>query len=175
MIHKFLSLLMVILMGMSMTSCSDNSKNVGGEEVETNYEKDTPIDFDKISLRINGTMAEATVFEVYNTDKGVRFEHYSALNPEEEKNRWYFCEFDGTDEDYRFFTELFGKAGIKDWDGFSGSDPDALDGESFVFDATLAGGSAIYANGSNSFPEGYGILKNGLYEFSDNHADAYDE
>ena len=45
--------------------------------------------------------------------------------------------------------------GIPDWDGFSGYNPDVLDGQSFDLLAEYADGRSVEASGDNAFPPGY--------------------
>ena len=59
------------------------------------------------------------------------------------------------DEEVRGLERLIADCGLWDWNGFSGSNPDVLDGESFSLSASFADGREIRAWGSNSFPEGY--------------------
>ena len=47
------------------------------------------------------------------------------------------------------------ECGLTAWDGFHGSDPWVLDGESFSLDFTLSDGTAVSASGENDFPPGY--------------------
>ena len=46
-------------------------------------------------------------------------------------------------------------AGMAAWDGFRGSDPRVLDGESFSLTLAYADGTTVQASGENAFPEGY--------------------
>ena len=41
------------------------------------------------------------------------------------------------------------------WDGFSGSDPDVLDGEGFSLSFTFSNGTSVHASGENCFPKEY--------------------
>ena len=45
--------------------------------------------------------------------------------------------------------------GVGGWAGFSGHDPNVLDGKSFRLEATLADGTRIEAHGENRFPPNY--------------------
>ena len=45
--------------------------------------------------------------------------------------------------------------GVGGWAGFSGHDPNVLDGSSFRLEATLADGTRIEAHGENKFPPNY--------------------
>ena len=51
--------------------------------------------------------------------------------------------------------ELAGRFRLETWDGFSGVNSMALDGEDFTLSVTLESGETIYARGSNSFPQNY--------------------
>ena len=44
---------------------------------------------------------------------------------------------------------------LEAWDGFHGSNPHVLDGESFSLELLFADGSMVYASGENRFPKGY--------------------
>lgn len=48
------------------------------------------------------------------------------------------------------------ECGMKRWDGFRGSNPYVLDGESFSLTMEFSDGTTVYASGENSFPDGYG-------------------
>ena len=51
--------------------------------------------------------------------------------------------------------DLVARNGMADWDGFSGSDPNVLDGEGFTLRVEFADGGKVYASGENHFPRGY--------------------
>ena len=51
---------------------------------------------------------------------------------------------------------VLGDYQVRDWDGFSGTNPNGVyDGSSFVFSCTLTDGSSFYASGSNKYPKHY--------------------
>lgn len=52
-------------------------------------------------------------------------------------------------------TGIIEGADIASWDGFRGSTPYVLDGESFSLSLTYADGTNVYASGENRFPDGY--------------------
>ncbi len=54
--------------------------------------------------------------------------------------------------------------GLLGWNGFHGSDPRVLDGESFSLEAVWADGDAASASGTNAFPKGYHAAMNSLEE-----------
>ena len=51
--------------------------------------------------------------------------------------------------------EIVGKYGLVEWDGFNKTESSVMDGSNFSLDLTLADGTTVSANGSNSFPSGY--------------------
>lgn len=53
---------------------------------------------------------------------------------------------------------------LRKWDGFSASDSMVLDGSGFSLEVDFADGSAIYAHGSNSFPDGFNEAKQAIDE-----------
>ena len=61
------------------------------------------------------------------------------------------------------------------WDGFSKTDTNVMDGEGFSLDITFMDGTTVSAHGSNAFPSGYGAAEdafNGLFwELTEIHAD----
>ncbi|MBQ2412130.1 MAG: hypothetical protein II313_01760, partial [Anaerotignum sp.] len=61
------------------------------------------------------------------------------------------------------------------WDGFSKTDTNVMDGEGFSLDITFMDGTTVSAHGSNAFPSGYGAAEdafNGLFwELTKVHAD----
>lgn len=52
-------------------------------------------------------------------------------------------------------TQVVEDQGMKRWDGFRGSNPHVLDGESFSLIMEFADGTKVHASGENSFPDGY--------------------
>lgn len=68
-----------------------------------------------------------------------------------------------TEEEVAAFAGSLGD--LSAWDGFSGDNPDMLDGESFHLDITYADGAGISAWGSNAFPEGYFNTKSAIDDF----------
>ncbi len=51
--------------------------------------------------------------------------------------------------------DVIANCGMDAWDGFSGDNPDVLDGSDFRLEITFADGTSIRASGENRFPEGY--------------------
>lgn len=69
------------------------------------------------------------------------------------------------DGDVQAFSALTEELELSAWDGFSGTDADVLDGESFSMSVSFADGSVISAGGTNCFPERYYENKEKLEEF----------
>ena len=58
-------------------------------------------------------------------------------------------------ETVRALAELAEARGVLSWDGFSGSNPYLLDGESFRLELAFSDGTTVFAAGSGRFPQGY--------------------
>lgn len=61
-------------------------------------------------------------------------------------------------------TEIIDEHALREWDGFSASDSMMLDGSGFSLEVDFADGSAVYAHGSNSFPDGFNEAKQAIDE-----------
>ena len=61
-------------------------------------------------------------------------------------------------------TEIMDAHTLRQWDGFSASDSMVLDGSGFSLEVDFADGSAVYAYGSNSFPDGFNEAKQAIDE-----------
>lgn len=69
------------------------------------------------------------------------------------------------DDEVGRLERLIADFGLWDWNGFSGSSPDVLDGKSFALSVSFADGREIKAWGSNSFPAGYFDAAQAIEEF----------
>ncbi len=61
---------------------------------------------------------------------------------------------------------------ISDWDGFSETDEDVLDGDGFSLTVNYADGCSINAYGSNAYPEGYSEFDDSIKELFEPYAEA---
>ncbi len=52
--------------------------------------------------------------------------------------------------------------GLESWNGFQGSNPNILDGESFRLELRFADGTMVYAFGDNAFPDSYDDAMTGI-------------
>ncbi len=120
--------------------------------------------FQSLRISVQDMRAGQNVYEAVNTGDGVKLSNYlsfySGSSDKEERRDEITVEGDETL--YRTIAGLLNECDVRSWDGFNGSDPDALDGSTFIFEATLIDGTTIYATGSNSFPEHYNDLISGL-------------
>ena len=144
--------------------CGLAKKPGGGNEPETkpatvvngNGER---MDFQSIRISESGSMAYSTVYYAEKTADGVRLEYYMGSyywdGNDQKEDKQMIHQIDGDVVLYEHVAELAGKYNLASWDGFSGSDPNVLDGYGFTLEAVLADGTTIFASGSNKFPEGY--------------------
>ena len=66
---------------------------------------------------------------------------------------------------YARLCALADELGLKNWDGFSGTDPNVLDGDGFGVHIVYAGGAKVDASGYMRFPQGYRMAKDALFSF----------
>ena len=70
---------------------------------------------------------------------------------------WYEIEGVALDgEDVESLRVLIDECDLWSWNGFSGSNSEILDGESFSLRISFADGTELHAWGSNAWPKGYG-------------------
>ncbi|MGM9991753.1 MAG: hypothetical protein ACI376_02745 [Candidatus Bruticola sp.] len=77
----------------------------------------------------------------------------------------YICNsMQGSDETYHQLAQLLNDLKIKKWNGFKGSNPYVLDGDSFSFKCVLKDGTTITACGTNAQPPNLNRLSSTLYD-----------
>lgn len=91
-----------------------------------------------------------------------------------EVSLYYYNYADGTERrvlqeqamcDTERVTALFNECGLTGWDGFRGKHPRHVkDGTMFTLEATVNGGTRIYADGSENFPKHFRLLTDGLID-----------
>ena len=113
--------------------------------------------FKRITLSKTGSAAFTREYEVMKTLTGMKASLYegswnfggpSRLASRTASASWSRAEYE----------ELCAKLhtlGVQKWNGFSKSNPNVLDGESFSLDIELTDGSTITAYGCNAYPENY--------------------
>lgn len=67
----------------------------------------------------------------------------------------YYIVLPMTDDDMAAFSAMVSELSIDDWNGFSETDPDVIDGESFSLHIELTDGRTISVDGFNCFPANY--------------------
>ena len=119
--------------------------------------------FERITLRIQGTMAWSQEYEVLRTDDGMEASYYEGswmYNDSEEREDCVASSKTWTKDDYDELAAKLYDLRVPSWDGYTKSDPNALDGSSFSLEIALADGKTIYAHGTNAYPKNYGEFEN---------------
>ena len=120
--------------------------------------KNEQLDFERITLTITGTMAWTTEYELLKTKDGLLATKYDGswkYNKREKRKDCQVGQGIGTSSTYRNVARTLYRLGVESWDGFSKSDPNALDGQSFSLEIVLPGGRTIWAHGCNAYPKNY--------------------
>lgn len=175
----FSALICILLMLLS--SCSSPNKNSGytgdpkitdngTDNVTVDYGGD-PMEFESFSLSESGTTAETHVYEGYKTADGVHLEYYISQSIWDNSISGYtetritVRSVDGNEALYQTLCTLFGDCKIDKWANFKGSNPpNVLDGSSMSFQAVLADGTKITADGTNNFPKNFRAFSNELHK-----------
>lgn len=116
------------------------------------------LDFERITLSITGMRASTREYELLKTDTGLLATMYDGpwlYNDEIKREDCQLSQGIGTDRDYRKVAETLSRLGVEKWNGYSGSDPNVLDGESFSLEIILSDGRTINAHGCNAYPKHY--------------------
>ena len=116
-------------------------------------------------LRVYGTMAWEDAWEIKDINGEMTLSHYSGNWPYDDSLEMEDCLEQRkalTDEEYEELCDLLERIGMRSWDGYSGSDPDVLDGGGFSLDVLFKDGESIWANGENAYPDGYGEMFSAL-------------
>ena len=105
--------------------------------------------------------AQRRVYEGYKTENGVHLEYYISTNEWDDTISDYAeCrdtvrKIDGDEKLFQKLCELFGNCRIEKWADFHGYDSQVLDGTGMSFNAVLADGTEVNAEGTNSFPKNF--------------------
>lgn len=120
-----------------------------------------PMDFKSFKLVQTDMTAQRRVYEGYKTESGVHLEYYISTEMWDDKTsgnvecRNVVRTIDADESVFQKLCAVFGSYKIAQWAGFRGYDSQVLDGTGMCFEAVLADGSEINANGNNSFPKNY--------------------
>lgn len=116
---------------------------------------ESPIPFERLSLRINWCAAEDKEYELkYEGGKLICSEYFGRWQTDEERENYLENRLTLGEDKYKEICSSLGKWGVREWYGRSWSNPEVLDGESFRFSIT-EGGRRYEADGTNAWPKGY--------------------
>lgn len=118
--------------------------------------------FDTITLSETGMRAFTDEYEIVRTDAGVTLSYYAGAwkyNESQSKEDCLAARAEKENEVYEQILKLLNECKVMSWDGFSESDPRALDGTIFSFIAIVNDGIKINATGSNAYPKNYDRFK----------------
>lgn len=114
--------------------------------------------------------AQRRVYEGYKTENGVHLEYYISTEMWDDKTsenvecRDTIRKIDGDEKLFQKLCELFGNCRIEKWADFHGYDSQVLDGTGMSFEAVLADGTQVNANGTNSFPKNFSTFTQELHK-----------
>lgn len=114
--------------------------------------------FKRITLSINGTMASSSEYEILKTKDGADASYYWGDWQYNKLVRRAQCREAHrilSKEEYGLLATEFCRLGVPSWNGFSGNNPDVLDGEMFFLEIVLDDDSVINAHGTNAYPKNY--------------------
>lgn len=120
-----------------------------------------PMDFKSFQLVQTDMTAQRRVYEGYKTENGVHLEYYISTDEWDDTISDYaecrdtIRKIDGDEKLFQKLCELFGNCRIEKWADFHGYDSQVLDGTGMSFNAVLADGTEVNAEGTNSFPKNF--------------------
>lgn len=119
------------------------------------------MDFKSFKLVQSDMTAQRRVYEGYKTENGVHLEYYISTDEWDDTISDYaecrdtIRKIDGDEKFFQKLCELFGNCRIEKWADFHGYDSQVLDGTGMSFNAVLADGTEVNAEGTNSFPKNF--------------------
>ena len=119
------------------------------------------MDFKSFQLVQTDMTAQRRVYEGYKTESGVHLEYYISTDEWDDTISDYaecrdtIRKIDGDEKLFQKLCELFGNCRIEKWADFHGYDSQVLDGTGMSFNAVLADGTEVNAEGTNSFPKNF--------------------
>ena len=128
------------------------------------------MDFKSFKLVQTDMTAQRRVYEGYKTENGVHLEYYISTEMWDDKTsenvecRDTIRKIDGDEKLFQKLCELFGNCRIEKWADFHGYDSRVLDGTGMSFEAVLADGTEVNANGTNSFPKNFSTFTQELHK-----------
>ena len=128
------------------------------------------MDFKSFKLVQTDMTAQRRVYEGYKTENGVHLEYYISTEMWDDKTsenvecRDTIRKIDGDEKLFQKLCELFGNCRIEKWADFHGYDSRVLDGTGMSFEAVLADGTGVNADGNNSFPKNFSTFTQELHK-----------
>lgn len=128
------------------------------------------MDFKSFKLVQTDMTAQRRVYEGYKTENGVHLEYYISTEMWDDKTsenvecRDTIRKIDGDEKLFQKLCELFGNCRIEKWADFHGYDSRVLDGTGMSFEAVLADGTEVNANGTNGFPKNFSTFTQELHK-----------
>ena len=128
------------------------------------------MDFKSFKLVQSDMTAQRRVYEGYKTENGVHLEYYISTEMWDDKTsenvecRDTIRKIDGDEKLFQKLCELFGNCRIEKWADFHGYDSRVLDVTGMSFEAVLADGTGVNANGNNSFPKNFSTFTQELHK-----------
>lgn len=119
------------------------------------------MDFKSFQLVQTDMTAQRRVYEGYKTENGVHLEYYISTEMWDAKTsgnvecRNVIRAIDADEIVFQKLCAVFGNYKIAEWAGFHGYDSQVLDGTGMSFNAVLADGTEVNAEGTNSFPKNF--------------------
>ena len=119
------------------------------------------MDFKSFKLVQTDMTAQRRVYEGYKTENGVHLDYYISTEMWDDKSsenvecRDTIRKIDGDEKLFQKLCELFGNCRIEKWADFHGYDSQVLDGTDMSFEAVLADGTQVNAEGTNRFPKNF--------------------
>lgn len=119
------------------------------------------MNFKSFQLVQTDMTAQRRVYEGYKTENGVHLEYYISTDEWDDTISDYaecrdtIRKIDGDEKLFQKLCELFGNCRIEKWADFHGYDSQVLDGTGMSFNAVLADGTEVNAEGTNSFPKNF--------------------
>ena len=129
----------------------------------------TGLVFRRITLSISGMIASTREYEVLKTALGIEASVYDGpwnFNKGTSRKSCRQASKRYNRQSYDMLCEKLEQLGVRKWNGFSGSNPNVLDGEMFSLEIELEDGSLISAHGSNAYPDNYQKFEKCLYELA---------
>lgn len=136
----------------ALCGCTIGSSGKTGKELT---------EFDSLFLTTNDCTAISTTFEIQRTENGIHLSYYNYSEEWNEQDSEYIPviypirELEGDDALYQEIMSCLRQNRVNEWDGFSKSNSEILDGSSFSFTLSNEDGTIVSARGTNSFPKGY--------------------